>query len=262
MIELQPQINTNLNTLFKGHEHNLAVLSILKGKIDTKIYVDKVEPNWAVTRANNRIFLTGSYSDPEAFEAIEKVIQTGIKEGRPGFIIYYSHGADCLIGENINGVKPYPNLRNYYEFELNSKLSQNIPSGYRVARITPELIGVGYNNSEIVMQEMQSERPSLDDFFEKSFGFCTLKDDTITSWCMSEYNVGERFEIGIETHPDYRKKGLAICAAKACINHGFDNGYKIVGWHCWEDNLASIKTAIRLGFEFNLEYKIEYLEIV
>jgi GNAT superfamily N-acetyltransferase len=262
MIELQYPFGVTFGNLFKRHEHNLAVLSILKNQVDTKIYLDSFDPSWAVTRTNKRIFLSGNYTDPCAFDAVEKVIQNGVEEGKPGFVIYYPQGAEVLIGENIKGIRPYPNPRNYYELELKSSISMDIPLGYRVTSITPELIKRGYNNSELVENEMQSERPNLYDFFEKSFAFCTIKDDTITSWCMSEYKVEGRFEIGIETHPEYRKKGLAVQTAKACINHGLEKGYKRVGWHCWKDNLASNKTAMRLGFKFKLEYKIEYLELL
>jgi len=95
----------------------------------------------------------------------------------------------------------------------------------------------------------------------KSFGFCALKGDEIAAWCMSEYNAENRFEIGIETHPDHRRKGLALQTARACMNHGLANGYTQVGWHCWVHNIESNALAKRLGFKHVLKYPVEYLEV-
>jgi len=40
-----------------------------------------------------------------------------------------------------------------------------------------------------VIEEMQSERLSVEDFLQKSFGYCVIHDEEIMGWCMSEYNV-------------------------------------------------------------------------
>jgi RimJ/RimL family protein N-acetyltransferase len=127
--------------------------------------------------------------------------------------------------------------------------------------ITPELLHKGYHNTQLVIDEMKSERRDEFDFLDKSFGYCTIYDNEITSWCMSEYNTDQRFEIGIETHQDHRRKGLALQIARACINFGAEKGYTKVGWHCWKTNLPSNKLASSLGFKYVLEYPTEYLEI-
>lgn len=50
-----------------------------------------------------------------------------------------------------------------------------------------------------VIEETQSERLSVEDFLQKSFGYCVIHDEEIVGWCMSEYNVSHRCELGIAT---------------------------------------------------------------
>jgi RimJ/RimL family protein N-acetyltransferase len=71
---------------------------------------------------------------------------------------------------------------------------------------------------------------------------------------MSEYNLGDRCEVGIETAPEYRRRGLATLVASAMLKHAADVGIKRVGWHCWADNAASVATAERLGLSRVAEY--------
>ena len=60
-----------------------------------------------------------------------------------------------------------------------------------------------------------SERPSVADFLARSFGYCLVHENQIIGWCMSEYNNGNRCELGIETAAPFRRRGLAAESATA-----------------------------------------------
>ena len=263
MLELLPLLPKAFNRLFKPLEHNLSSVSILRGLTRSKVYADSLEPSWVVTYSNSRILVSGDINDAGVVEAVQRIVDGGVKAGRRGFVIYYPVGVEKTgIGEQIQGVTAYPNMRNYYTLEPNETGYQvKPPMGYKVDQITESLLSKGYWNTDLVMNEMRSERASVEDFLEKSFGFCILLGDKIAAWCMSEYNVDNRFEIGIETHQDHRRKGLALQTARACINHGLKHGYTRVGWHCWVKNLESNMLAQRLGFKHILQYLVEYLEV-
>lgn len=263
MLELDPPLSEGYHEIFKPLEHNLVSVSVLRGLTQSKVYVDSTEPTWMVTYSNSRILVSGDFEHPEAVMAVHQVVDSGAKAGRRGFVVYYPSGLKKGgIGEHIQGIAPYPNWRNYYVLEPSkTRYELDLPKGYRIEQITHDFLGKGYENTELVADEMQSERAGVDDFLKKSFGFCALKGEEIAAWCMSEYNVDNRFEIGIETHPDHRRKGLAILTAKACINHGKKLGFKSVGWHCWKNNEPSNRTSLRLGFKHVLEYPVEYLEV-
>ena len=264
MIKLDPPFDKAFYDIFKPLNYNLATISVLKGLTCSKVYTDSLNPSWAVTSSNNRIFVTGNYMKLGVKKAIQLIIKKGADIGNKGFLIYYPpRSRDKEIGKHIVGVKSYPNWRNYFTLELDTPFNTiELLEGYRIEQITEKFLEKRYANIEQVKKEMLSERSDLDDFLNKSFGFCMLYNEVIVSWCMSEYNVDRRFEIGIETQTNHRQKGLAVQIAKACINHGIEEGYKYVGWHCWKKNVASNKTALSIGFRYILEYPVEYLEVI
>lgn len=263
MYKLKPPISEAYKRLFEAQKHNLAATSIYRGLSDVNVYVD-TDSSWLVTRVNHRILVSGECLSSEAIEAVQRVVEEGTASGRRSFVIYYPSNAESDgIGEHIQNVKPYPNQRNYYRLDLGkSGFSIDLPEGYRVELVTNDFLEQGYVNTELVSEEMMSERAGVPDFLEKSFAFCALQGDVIAAWCMSEYNSEGGFEIGIETHEDHRRKGLAVQTARACFNYGIEKGYNYVGWHCWKKNEPSNKTALRLGFKHVLEYPVEYLEVL
>lgn len=262
MFEFEPPLPITFNRLFKPLEHNLSSVSIMRGLTRSKVYADSMEPSWIVTYSNSRILVSGDIDQAGVVEAVQRVVDNGVKTGRRGFVVYYPQTENTGLGERVQGVDSYPNLRNYYVLELGQiGYPVQLPTGYRIEQITKSLLEKGYQNIELVMNEMQSERASVEDFFDKSFGFYVLHGNEIASWCMSEYNVDHRFEIGIETHPEYRRRGLATQTAISCINYGIEKGYSTVGWHCWKRNRESNKLALKLGFKLVLEYPAEYLEV-
>jgi RimJ/RimL family protein N-acetyltransferase len=57
-----------------------------------------------------------------------------------------------------------------------------------------------------------------------------------------------KIDIGIETMPDYRMKGLAESIAYVMIKYCIDNGFE-PNWGCNASNIGSIRIAQNLGFE-------------
>lgn len=91
-----------------------------------------------------------------------------------------------------------------------------------------------------------ARRGHLSEFLGKSFGYATLHGDSFAAWCMSEYNFGERCEVGIETIREHRRRGLAVLVAGAMFRHAAAINIKRVGRHCWADNSWSFATAEKL----------------
>ena len=59
---------------------------------------------------------------------------------------------------------------------------------YEILRIDKAFLSLNRRNLEQVKKEMVSERSSLEEFLNNSFGFAVTCDNEIVSWCMSEYN--------------------------------------------------------------------------
>ena len=65
--------------------------------------------------------------------------------------------------------------------------------------------------------------------------------------CFSAFAAEGLYEVDIQTHPEYRRQGLARLTASAFVAHCLEQGWEPV-WECWENNLASIALAEKVGF--------------
>jgi RimJ/RimL family protein N-acetyltransferase len=86
-------------------------------------------------------------------------------------------------------------------------------------------------------------------------------ENEIAGWCMSEYNVGNRCEIGIATAPHHQRKGIATLATWYFLAEAHRRGCTRVGWDCWTRNEASAATARKAGFTLIEEYPAVVVEL-
>ncbi len=95
-------------------------------------------------------------------------------------------------------------------------------------------------------------------FFERGFGFCTLHGNKVVSWSLTDCVSGSACEIGIRTHPEYRRRGLATITAAATVDYALSHGYSQVGWHTNIENYESIGVAEKVGLKKTREYIWHY----
>ncbi|OGD44374.1 hypothetical protein A3K69_07775 [Candidatus Bathyarchaeota archaeon RBG_16_57_9] len=241
--------------LFKDMLHNLAVVSILSEGTASSVMVDDADrPRAAVTWSGSRIYIAGDVSD--VFSGLaETIAWRADAEGSDAYVVYMAPEADDDGFMEPQGFQAIHRTRNYYEVDATKRVWAAKPlQGYTLHMIDRSMLSMGLMNTNRVIDEMRSERPTVEEFMEKSFGFCAVTDGEIACWCTSEYNTGDRFEIGIETAVEHRRRGLALQTAKATIGHGVTRGYSVIGWHCWTDNAGSNELARALGFSHVCEY--------
>jgi len=243
-------------TLFKDMLHNLAVASILFGDTASTVMVDDVDhPRAAVTWSGSRIYVAGDTGSDVFRCLIETIVWRVNAKGADICIVYLAPGANIDGFEEPEGFQAVHRTRNYYEVDAAKHCWIAVPpQGYTLHMVDRGLLSMGLKNTDRVIDEMRSERTTVEEFMEKSFGLCAVAGREIACWCMSEYNTGDRFEIGIETVAEYRRRGLALHTAKAAIGHGLTLGHRFVGWHCWADNAGSNGLARALGFNHVCEY--------
>lgn len=228
---------------------HLAVESILAGATRARMFVDDTAaPRAAMMWAGHRLYLAGEIGGD--FDAAE-----GFAERHRQLVAYPSpealDGAEGLLSRFGARRK----VRLYYERDPSAG-AQTVepPEGYKVERITAPLLARGLGHADDVRAEMCSERESVRDFLAGGFGFAAVWGGEFACWCTSEYNLGDRCEVGIETARGHRRRGLATSVASALLGHAAKEGIRRVGWHCWADNEASVATAERLGFRRVAEY--------
>lgn len=99
---------------------------------------------------------------------------------------------------------------------------------------------------------------NADDFMHFSKGYYCLIDNQIASVAFGSFADDNMLEIGIETNPIFRGRGLAEIVCRKLIEYSLDHGKEPV-WSCRKGNMASYKLAAKVGFIPTLE--LPYLHI-
>ena len=136
-----------------------------------------------------------------------------------------------------------------FDRALLEKLMKKLPSGLRICPIDAGLY------HRCLAREFSRDFCSLfadeGDFLRRGLGFCALRNGEIVSGA-SSYAVFDRgIEIQVDTHPDYRRLGLATaCSARlilACLDRGW--------YPDWDaHNTASLALAEKLGYRLDQAY--------
>ena len=253
--------------LYEPMEYHLAVTSLLSGKSPGQIYVDNpVNPSVAWANIGQRNYLAGSPKIHAFNEAIsvhleEAIIPQATEAGQQALtMIYPPELWKDQIDKMMSERRAVHAIRHRYTIRSDGLANKfMLLTGYELAEVDGELLKKKcLGNIDTLIEEVLSEAPSIDHFLKHCFGFCTVKDDELVGWCLSEYNVKQRCEVGIETLENHRNLGIATAMTTALIEEAALRGYSQVGWHCYASNLASIATALKVGFKKSHEYPASY----
>ena len=87
--------------------------------------------------------------------------------------------------------------------------------------------------------------PSLEEFVARGAGFGIEQEGRFVSGCASFAICSHSLEFEIQTHEDFRRRGLACATAASMIEHCLDSGLE----PCWDaHNEQSAALATKLGF--------------
>jgi RimJ/RimL family protein N-acetyltransferase len=265
--KLQKEQYKRVGPLFQTLDYNLTVNAVLAGTTPGEIYVDDpVQPKAAITWVKHRIYLAGSARNEGFNRAVNqlfsgKIVPGAVAAGKAEFVLYYApEDWDDQVDILFEGKFPIKDRRLYFIFkEPRNDWRALIPPGCTMRRVDRELLRQTYlKNLDTLIEEIHSERESIDRFFGNGFGFCLTQGDEIAGWCFSEFNTRDRCEVGIETAEAHRRRGFATLTASALVEHALANGVTRIGWHCWASNTASITLAEKVGFEKSLEYPVYF----
>ena len=262
MILLAPGQYDMLMPLVTPLDYHLALRSIVQGKTSARVYVDRVQrPQAAFLWRKGKAWLLGSPND-SFVEGLLDALESGYfqilrEHGTGYFRLHYDERWGPVLDSVLPGLKREEYPRSYYHMDAGGKRwDVNLPPAFRIVEIDEALLASEHGNIDQVRDETVSERDSVEDFLESSFGFVAMEGDEIVSWCMSEYNTGDRCELGIASIEGYQRKGLATQVARAVIGHAVRRGVYSIGWHCWKYNEPSVRTALKIGFKHGLDYPI------
>jgi RimJ/RimL family protein N-acetyltransferase len=264
MYEIEPAAYEQVRPFFPNLDVHLAVKALLTGNVQGQVYVDdSARPKSVMARIGELFYLGGS-PEQQAFNRAlsqffaEIVYPQRIAAGPGRFIVKctvdgWAQQMDMLLP----GKFPIPKRQQYYlSGEVRHDWRAMLPPDITIRWVDRALLAEGLEGLDGLLEEMRSERPSVEEFLDKSFGFVPVRGNEIIGWCLSEYNCGDRCEIGIATAEGYRRRGLATLLASAFIEYARVHGIAHIGWNCDANNTASIATALKLGFTRVLEYPV------
>ena len=255
---------------FQGMDYHLVVNSIMAGMTPARIYADHpTHPKAAFTWTKHRFYLAGDASNDVFNRAlnrlfVKEIYPQAIAADMSTFVLYYSPDSwEDQIDVILEGKFPTKRLRQFWAIsELGRDWRKLMPADFSMRCVDRGLLAkAGLKNRDALIEEIQSERASVEEFLRESFGFCMLHGQEIVGWCLSEYNSENECEVGIETVKAYRRQGIATLTALALIEHALAQGMTRIGWHCWANNEGSIATAERVGLEKVTDYPVYYVRL-
>ncbi len=130
---------------------------------------------------------------------------------------------------------------NTLNLETIQKLIDNLPKGFTLENIDLEV-------AKTVSKTWWRKR--YFDYFRETnpVGFCIKEGKKVISLATGHtlsVSANNSFEVGIETLPEYRRKGLASVVGAKLIEHGLLNNIEP---HWDAANQASVKLALKLGY--------------
>lgn len=265
MIPLPKNDLERARSILQALDHHLAVACIFAGSVPAQVYVDDPAcPQAALAVASRRLFLAGEPKDKNFHRQLQQFFEQvlfpqALAAGDEMFVLYYQPEAWAkTLDEVLQGKYPVYSQRQYFVFkELKNDWRALLPLGFSLRFADRDLVNdPQIKNPDFLTEEMCSERESVEDFLDQSFGICLVYEHEIVGWCLSEYNFETGCEIGIAVSQPFQRRGFATLLASAFIEEAASRGITEIGWHCYASNLPSVATALKVGFEKATDYPI------
>jgi RimJ/RimL family protein N-acetyltransferase len=251
MIQITPnQVTPTLTSMFDlSMPTGIRALAVLAGGNNGKIFVDDpTHPLWCLVweADDGTLYRGGKYDRDVLSEAVtllrqEGVVALGFRDGDSALDLFPPEpdaGAECLEFDRPIG---------------SSDLSQyvgELPSRYEIHRMDRVLF-----ERSLKYAENLNRYGSIENFLNRGIAVCITHGGGIVSEAFADMDIMGMRELGIRTHEDYRRQGLATAACahliKLCEQSG-SGGY----WDCVKSNRSSAALARKLGFQNARAYKL------
>ncbi|MBN2549291.1 MAG: GNAT family N-acetyltransferase [Anaerolineales bacterium] len=264
--ELTPDQYESVLPLFAGFDYSLSLHAAVQGRSLGRIFVDDPrQPRTAFALTVEGYLLAGEYDNPRTLQALKQLWEEKIFTGQ-----VYVNGDESMslavhpaewedrLPELVPTHLAEKLLRYHYLCtDLAYDWRSNLPAGYEIHRIDRQI----WRNDSLIFpeqigswEEVQEYWGTEENFLDNGVGFFVLQDGQIVASCMSDCAAGEQIDIGIVTLGSHRRKGLSSAVTAATVEYCLLHGFKRIGWHCNAENVASWKTAEKVGFIRQREY--------
>lgn len=228
-----------------------AIEAVLEGSAG-EVYVDDPDaPRVARAVIGDFQVISGDASSPAAVRALRDV--------RKRDYIAVPDGWHALLRDTVPGAEPRERFAmrapDHWDTQALARMRSSLPDGYRLSRIDRHSVKPFRHLNETFVANFRS----LKDYLERGVGFAvTNEKGEMVAGC-STYTISSRaLEFEIETHKDYRRRGLALVTGARMIEHCLEAGLE----PCWDAaHAGSAILAERLGFLRERQYTAYYVPL-
>jgi len=258
---LEPALYERVSPLFRPLRFHLASAAVLDGVCPGRVFVDDLaRPRAAFMVSPEGCYLVG---DPR-MGGFNRGFNAALGAGEllPSdvdvvfLVIHPEDWGDQLA--SLLAPHTYETTERYHYVCRSVRLDWRaaLPDGCRTRRIDHALFEEqGAMLPDHVLGWMRGNWGSIEGFLRDGFGTLTACDDEFVSWSVADCASAEACEIGIRTVPSHRRRGLGAVTASANVALALSLGFEVVGWHCPQENVGSIRTAEKVGFRLERSYE-------
>lgn len=269
MILLRPEQHGAATLLFASLRHQLVVESVLDRHTLGRVYVDdpaapRVGVLWTLMDA---VLLAGTLDEATLPALRALILEKMAADARSRHVPHFTYTvSDPAWVDRLPALSPGRRLEAVPRraFRLARRAvdwRDRLPAGMRLARLDEAFLARrDLAHMGALLGWVGSFWPDEGTFVERGLGFAVVDGEAVASWALSVYAGEGALELGVETVPAYRGRGLATVSADACLEACLAGGIT-PHWQCDVANTPSLRLAARLGFVPAGEYADYRLDI-
>lgn len=259
--ELKPPETRRAIQLFAPLSFHASCAAVLNGVNPGRALVDDpLNPTAGFVLSPEAAFLSGDAGNSAFCTSLETFLRDKDNLGLPMWHLIVVVSSDRwterlteIAGEN--GIRRY--ARRHYLCDSGGDFRVlTPPRGAVLKRIDEDFLADNaYKKPAHILSWISNNWGSEAHFLSAGFGVATVCGTEVVAWSVADCANEGTCEIGIHTAREWRRKGMGAFTSNGAIQYAFSIGMKTVGWHCHEENVASWRTAEKVGFILEREYE-------
>jgi GNAT superfamily N-acetyltransferase len=238
--------------------------AVLEGSHPGRVFVDDLnEPRTAFLVTREVWGYVAGDPENDAFnQALNRALfaRKAVDKGAPLLqLACHPEGWRARVQAVCHPREPVEERRRYYVCRTPTVgWRPRVPEGVEIHSIDATLLerpGVALPDD---VRALVEGRGSSTDPLGRGFGYLALHGDAVASYALVDCIAADGGDIFLFTAEPYRRRGLAALTAAATLEYGLSHGLSRITWDCATQNVASARTAEKIGCTLEREYSLYY----